>query len=146
MDAIAERVEQRPCELIYIPRENIADAWPMIEPYVPTIIERSRGRVSLETLTVKISEGKQHVWTVWDGTEVLALVGLEIGHAPTGLKIATVNFCSGKDSPRWLHLMDELMDRAREIGCQKMEMWARKGWEKKFPEFKLTHVLLEVDL
>lgn len=141
-----QRERTSACELVYIPREVFPDAWPALASLVPSIIERSGGRVSVETLVQEVAAGKQHVWTVWDGEEIRALVGAEVGFAPTGLKLCTINFAAGRDSHEWLHLLDEIEDWAREIGCQKMEMWARKGWARKLPAYRLTHVLLEKEL
>lgn len=134
------------CRLVYIPREVFPDAWPVIAPMVESVIARSGGRVSVETLVHEVAEGKQHVWTVWDGDEVRALVGAEIGFAPTGLKLCTINFASGRDSHEWIHLLSEVEAWAASIGCQKVEMWARKGWARKLPDYRMTHVLLERDL
>jgi len=147
MDAQVNPVEAgTDAELVYIPPEHFGRVWPMVEPHVPSIIERSRGRISLETMMQEIATRKLHVFVIWDGALIKALIGLSMGTAPTGLKIATVEFASGQDSHTWLHLMPQLEDHCRQVGCQKIEMWARKGWAKKFPEYKLTHVLMEKDL
>jgi hypothetical protein len=147
MDAIATQLErQKGCELVYIPPHIFPDAWPAIEPLVPTIIDRSGGRVSVMTLIQEVAAGTQHVWTVWDGNEVRALVGAEVGFAPTGLKLCTINFAAGRDSHEWIHLLSEVETWAVSIGCQKLEMWARKGWQRKLPDYRMTHILLEKDL
>lgn len=134
------------CELVYIPREAFMQAWPAIADHIPGIVDRSGGRVSARTLIKEVADGILHVWTVWDGQSVRAVVGAEVGHAPTGLKICTVNFAAGRDSHEWLHLLSEIEDWARQIGCNKVEMWARKGWARKLPAYRMTHVLLEKDL
>ena len=133
------------CTLVYIPRRSFPDAWPALAPLAQSVIDRSGGRISEGTLFQSVLEGSQHIWTVWDGNEIRALVGAEVGFAPTGLKICTVNFATGRDSHEWLHLLDEIETWAREIGCGKMEMWARKGWARKLPDYRMTHVLLEKD-
>jgi hypothetical protein len=147
MDAIATQPErQSGCELVYIPAHAFPSAWPAIEPLIPSIVERSAGRVSAMTLIRDVAEGRKHVWTVWDGNEVRALVGADVGFASTGLKICTINFAAGRDSHEWIHLLSEIEDWAVLIGCKKMEMWARKGWARKLPTYKMSHVLLEKDL
>lgn len=141
--AVSERSD---CQLVYLPRQAFGKTWPVIEPLVGSVIERSGGRVSIETLMNAVSDGSQHVWAVWDGHEIRALVGAEVGTVPTGLKICTINFATGRDSHEWLHLLDEIEEWARSIGCGKIEMWARKGWQRKLPDYRMTHVLLERDL
>jgi hypothetical protein len=135
-----------PATLNYVAPKDIADWWPLFSHLVPSILERSRGRLTLETFAESIAKGETHLFAVWDGREVLTIVGLDVSLAPSGLRVGTIRFASGKDSPRWLHLIDEMEDNAREVGCEVLEIIARKGWERKLPSYKLTHVFLEKDL
>jgi hypothetical protein len=138
----AEVMLQTP-ELIYIRPQDFAATWNVIAHLVPSILERSRGRVDLHSFVDAIMTEHTSLFIVWDGQEALSIVGLEIGFSPSGLKLGTIRFASGKDSPRWLHLLDEMEDKARQSGCQALEIIARKGWERKLPSYKLTHVFLE---
>lgn len=132
-----------PAQLVLIPTNMVERAWPAISHLVPSIIERSKGRTSIETLSADVAAGRLHVLAVWHGGEVIALVGLQINVAPTGLRLATIRFATGANSHLWLHLIGEVEDMARELGCDRLEMWARKGWARRLPAYEMTHVLLE---
>lgn len=129
--------------LNYVAPDSIRDWWPLFSHLVPSILERSRGRLTLETFVESIAKRETHLFAVWDGREVLTIVGLDVSIAPSGLKVGTIRFASGKDSPRWIHLIADMEANAREVGCEVLEIIARKGWERKLPEYKLTHVFLE---
>ncbi len=135
-----------PMQLIYIPAEHIAGLWDQILPFVPTIIERSGGRISLDTLADSLLRGDRQMWIVWDGANVKAVVGTDIGTLPTGLKVCTIQFATGDNSNAWIHLIHEIEDWAVKNGCTKLDMWARKGWQRKLPDYKMTHVMLEKDI
>ena len=132
--------------LLHIKPGDIADVWPYIEHFMPSIVERSRGRMTLETLIESLVSGRRHLWAVADDKTILAIIGVDVGTSPSGITIATIRFATGANSNSWVHLIEELEGHARAFGCQKMEMWARKGWERKLPDYKLSHVMLEKDL
>lgn len=147
MDAVAVQPEtQTDCELVYIPPHLFQQAYPAFKHLLPSVIERSGGRIDIPTLVDSVARNETHIFTVWDGNEVLALIGCDVGHVPTGLKICTIRFTAGHDSGRWLHLLDEIEDWARKIGCGRFEMLARKGWARKLRDYKMTHVVLEKEL
>lgn len=130
-------------EMVHIPAHLIERAWPAIEHLVPSIIERSRGRVSVETLADDVTSGRLIVLAAWHGGDVIALVGLQISIAATGLKLGTIRFATGANSHLWLHLIGEVEDMARRLGCERLEMWARKGWARRLQDYEMTHILLE---
>lgn len=142
----AHVLEPDTVELLHVPANQLRDVWPSIAHLVPSIVERSRGRLTMENFVEAIASGNQHLWIVDDGQRVLAIVGVEVGLAPSGLKIGKISYAAGEHSARWIHLIGQIEDMARAHGCAKLEIMARKGWERKLPNYKMTHVVLERDL
>lgn len=133
-------------QLIYIPSQDIGRVWPKVEHLIPSIVERSYGRETPATVFERFATGKGQMWVVFDGQEIHAIVGTDLGDAPTGMKIASIAFATGEQSHKWLHLIDVVEEWAVKNGCQKMELLARKGWARKLPDYRMTHVFLEKDL
>jgi hypothetical protein len=131
---------------VFVPNNQIAGVWSQVEPFVGSIIERAGGRLTLESLVDELTRSALQLWLVWDGEKVLAVVGTEVGIASSGMKVCTVRFATGDHSQVWLHLLDEIEAWAAQSGCTKMEMWARKGWQRRLPDYRMTHVMLEKDL
>ncbi len=129
--------------LVHIPADRVPDVWNVVSPFLPQLLERSSGRDTVESLFSQMVSGAITLWCVLDGENVVAIVGADVGFAPSGLKVATILFCSGAGSHKWLFLLDEIEDWARANDCQVLEMRARKGWAKKLPDFKITTVNFE---
>lgn len=119
--------------------------WPRILPDVEAVIARNADRWSVQTIAEKLITGEWQTWIVWNGT-IQAIVATELFHEPTGLKAARAVFVSGRDMKTWTHLISDLEDWARDQGCARFDMIIAKGLARQFPEYRLTHVLLEKDL
>lgn len=135
------------CEPILrqIPRNCMEWAWPQIEGFVASVAKRSEGRLRMRDIVECILSGKWQLWVVYDGT-FKAAVATEIMTEASGMKVARIVFTTGRDAEQWKHLIKDIEDWARHQDCTKLEMMARKGWAKHLPDYKLSHVLLEVDL
>ena len=97
----------------------------------------------------RFATGAWHLWIVWEGGEagsVRAVIGTELYRDVSGMKCCTIRFATGHGASRWTHLLGRIEDWARQEGCVKLDMIARKGWAKHLPEYALTHVFLEKDL
>lgn len=140
------RPAERPVTLEHIPPDHLGGVWPLIKDMVPSIVERSKGRHTLQTLIDAVRAGKIEIDLAWDGEAVLGIMGTQIGYAPSGIVVATIRFAVGRDSHRWLHLMEQHEDVLRARGVTKVEIIARKGWAQKLPSYQMTHVFLEKDL
>ena len=56
-----------------------------------------------------------------------------------------VTHCAGKGFRDWLHHFEAIKDWGRAMGCKRIEVTCRPGWEK-FLGMKRTHVVLEGQL
>ena len=62
------------------------------------------------------------------------------------MKLCTIKFWTGENSLEWLHLMEDLEAWAKHEGCTRIIGVMRKGWAKRLPDYRMTHVYLEKDL
>lgn len=126
--------------------DNFSNLWPLFKDLLIDACTRSNGRFDPNSAIEKMAQGHWQFWVGLHADGIVALGVTELLTYPTGLKVGNVVIATGDNSSRWVHFMDELKDWARGEECHKMQTLARKGWAKKLPEFKMTHVLLEVDL
>jgi hypothetical protein len=124
----------------------LRDVWPVIEPLMIQVVDGSHDTYTMPTLLEDVMAGQVRLWAVVQERGVRALVGTEIVQSRSGLVSCVIRFCVGKRLNDWIHLIDEIEEYARAAGCDRLETWARKGWAKHLPDFKLTHILLEKDL
>lgn len=135
-------------KLYAIAPSDIEGLWPFVEPKIADIPERSRHRYSLAGIKTDFKNRQAQLWAVWDpgAKEVVACAGTMVRVYPTGKKIGSIFFVSGKNRNDWAHFVKRLEEWAWEEGCREMEVFARPGWEKTLKEYRRTHVLLEKTL
>lgn len=114
----------------------------MVQPFLESIAERSDGRYSVPGMLDRISRQDWQLWMVWDGTP-RAVVLTELYRDISGLMCCMVRACTGHGAKDWTPLLSQIEDWARENGCQRMDMLARKGWARHLPDYKMSHVFLE---
>lgn len=59
-----------------------------------------------------------------------------------GTITANIELLGGDNMKAWLALKDEYEKLAKEHGVFDVRMWARKGWSRELPDYKLTHYIL----
>ncbi len=133
-----DAVSETDFQLVYIPTENVAGIWDQVAAFMPMVVERSRGRHTLQSLLTDALSGATQLWCVWDGQSIKAVVGTSLGETPSGMKLATVDYLSGLQLARWVHLLDEIEEWARNNGCELIEMSARKGFAKHLPDYQVV--------
>ena len=117
----------------------------MILPLMESVAERSKGKFSVPGILEAIACQRWQLWIVWDGS-VRAIVATELYRSPSNMKCCTIHFATGREAAGWTHHLDEIEVWAREEGCARIELIARKGWAKHLPAYKMSHVFLEKDL
>ena len=133
--------------LIAIEPDDLGNVWSIIEPLILKTVDGMNGRHTLQSLLAEVMEHDLALWAVVNQQNGLqALVGTQLAISSSGLKSLVIRFTVGKGIHDWVYLLDQLEDYARSAGCHRVETWARKGWAKHMPEYKLTHILLEKDL
>lgn len=135
--------ERQPYQLAQVGLDEIRAIYGHVSPLLETVYERSNDELNEGALASEIANGNIQFWVVTDGERVAAVIGTSLDTVATGKKKATIRFCSGHHSEKWLHLLDEIEAWAAFEGCSSIRMIARKGWAKKLPEYRLTHVLME---
>lgn len=142
--AIAETMHEP--RLVQIPGDAARRVAPLIRDRLASICERSGGSVTPESLLAQVESGRWQLWVIDDGRAVAAVLITELMIQPSGRKTCAVVALTGSDSLSWLHLLDDLDAWARSEGCTHMQAMARRGWARRMPQWKMTHVMLERSL
>lgn len=132
-------------DLVLIPEHHVARLAPQILPMLTSIAERSRGSLSVEGMFAAFITGKWQLWVITEG-KIKAIMASELHIQVSGRKAASIHFLTGEDSNSWLHLFDKFEEWARVQGCGVIDILARKGWARRLPQMRMSHVFLEKDL
>ncbi len=135
-------------DVINIPAINVEQIWFMIEPLVEDGILEENERYTVEEIKNLAIKDRWQTWVAWDVEKkiVKVVAFTELYTELSGLRVASIRFLSGRERSEWLDLLPILEERMAGADVQMMEVWARRGWLRELPEYKMTHVLLEKDL
>lgn len=129
-----------------LPPDVIPRLWPVVSWRLEkgSVTGRASGRWSEESIYKNFATQKWQLWCAMEGKECLAIVATELNVHPTGMKSALIVMATGDARDKWERIgMEKIEQWAREEGCSLLEMWARPGWHKVFPEWRMTHIMLE---
>lgn len=120
----------------------------MIEQRVSQACLRSNGRHTPEYILQCLLDRDMQLWVFWkpESQEIKGICITEILTFRTGLKAVSGVICTGRDRAEWAGHRVTIEEWGRAQGCAAIHIWARRGWEKDLPDYKLTHVILEKQL
>jgi hypothetical protein len=138
-------------KLLQIPPDaSIVDkVWPAVIPFLSKAVEYSRGTHSVERSRERIKENSAQLWVIIEDTKphtVVAAGLTSITEYPNGKKALMLELLGGKDMKAWFDLKSDIEAWAAKNGCTLSFAWARKGWAKHLPDYKLSHYLLAKEI
>ena len=117
-------------EVSIVPAEYVNTCWEKIELFVNDAVEATEGRNTVEDLYQMANNAENTLWIAYDESEFKGFVLTSINTYPHR-KILAMNFCGGKEFSSWkTPIIDTLKRFAKELGCDSIEAYGRKGWEK----------------
>lgn len=141
--------------LVQIPPEAIPKLWPLAAPMLARAIDYTGGASSLDSELAALCAEKKQLWMVVDpegaaggpkGAQGVAAGVTSLQINADGSKTANIELFGGDNMKAWFSLKDHFEDWARGEGCRDVRLWARKGWARHLPDFKLTHYILRKTL
>jgi len=131
-------------KLVGITQDNFPTYWPAIKPLLTEACERSRGQFTADQAVQQLVNG---IWWFWVGVDetntVKAFAVTEILEFSAGALVGNILITTGTSRKDWKHLIGDLETWAKDQGCERLQTWARKGWVRELPDYKISHVLLE---
>lgn len=128
---------------IPVPPEDLDGWFARVLPFLKELA--SDGAWNVDDFMQQLRRKERQLWVAYDG-EVKAVMLTAIG--TDHHKTCRITHCTGKHLQEWLDLLPVVAGWAKEMGCERLEPVARRGWErvlKKFG-FRATHVVLELRL
>ena len=135
-------------EVSLVPTEYVNTCWGKIESFVNDAVEATEGRNTAEDLYQMASNADNTLWIAYDESEFKGFVLTSINTYPYR-KILAMNFCGGKEFNSWkTPIIDTLKRFAKDVGCDSIEAYGRKGWEKILKEegYKSKFVTFELPI
>ena len=135
-------------ELICVDPAWVHEVWPLAEPLLRRAIERT-GLSAFCDIEREILCGNALLWlaVVGDGSNiaVLAAASTRLQRTDVG-KVCVITVCGGNDMPRWLGLVAQIEEFARNESCDFVRIYGRKGWLRALDGYEQRHVILDKEL
>lgn len=142
--------------LIQIPPDAVINGesplqtmWPMIAPLLERAIDHSDDTETLaETYAALIAKQKQLWVVVGDDKKVTGAAVTMLQTFKTGLVMASITLLGGESGnlKDILGFRGELETWAKTEGCNRVRFYARKGWAKYLPDYRLAKYVLSKNI
>ena len=133
-------------ELIVFKPNEVAGVWILVKDLIQKACDRAGAFADAEDIKSWLEKGTMQLWVAFDNNDkkIKCVTVTEIRQYPK-YKVCDCKITTGTDYKSWVDFMDNVVNWARSLGCKKMEIFTRPGWEKvlKRKGFEKTHVQLE---
>lgn len=130
-----------------IPKDMLAEFWPVILKHVETGCAYSGGRFTPDAILAAGTTGEMQVFLAVRGDTEIVGVGVTcLSHYPTGLKVCDVLIVGGATAGLWADMQHPLTRWAKGEGCERIQMVGRKGWGKALPDWKVVATMYEREI
>lgn len=123
--------------------------WPMIEPLLQKAVDHSDGKTTLKETAADLMAKRKQLWVVVNEEKriVSAAVSM-LQKFESGLTLATIVLLGGESGNLndILELRSDFESWAKTEGCNRVDMFSRKGWPKKLPDYRLVAYVMSKDL
>ncbi len=127
-----------------VQRDELASVWPTVEPILREGMTKG-SRLTTADVLPAIKAGDQQLWVGWDSDGVALVAITEIYTTSTDRAVSVIMVAGrGLDDCR-THLK-AIENWGRSLGCSRIEMLGRRGWEKVLPDYTASRVLLIKEL
>ena len=126
--------------------KEVDKVWIFVKDYIQNALDRSGGYADHEHIKDQIKKNLMQLWVVWSEKDkkVYAVGVTELKQYP---KYKTINFriLTGEKKDEWVKFLEPIELWAKQEGVDKMEFYARPGWERflKNKGYVKTHVQLD---
>jgi hypothetical protein len=136
-----------PAELRLVLRRP-EDVWALDEQQLGWLALSLRGdtRFTIWDMLRDIAAERAQLWAIEDdaGEATALLVTRLVQYARCSS--LEIHLCGGRSIERWLGMLPELEQHARNLGCRFVELCGRRGWERILPEYAFRGVALAKEL
>ena len=132
--------------VIRVQPADVGKHWKLVLGFLHAAIAWTGGRYVPANVREDLELGRSQLFAVIEDSQLYAAAVTQILIYPGGESLGVL-YLGGVDSDRWGDLLtDALVEFAQERNCQRLELFGRKGWERRLPNWKLIGVWLEKEV
>lgn len=119
---------------------------PAVAPLLKRACDHSGGRFAPEHIMHGLQEGFFQLWGVARDRDLLCVCVTMLHTYPTGLKTVEIILLGGDQKEALYPFLKTLATFGADNGCERVEFFGRRGFERDLPEARATARLYEVDI
>lgn len=131
--------------LAAVPPNMVGGMWPSVAARIAAAYA-AVDNIAPVDLADRLAEGKAVLWIAVDAADVIRAVLITEFPTTHRGKSCYLTAASGESVEDWAHFKSTVEDYARQKGCARVVLDGRRGWQKFFPDYRLTVVTLEKEL
>lgn len=119
---------------------NVAAHWVKVAPWIAQAIAEwdVKGPQELDFIFEASSRGAMHIWIGQKDNEIQVVFVTE-AIISGGEPVLVVRWLTGMQVDEWVEDIAAVESWARSEGFRRLEVWGRKGWEKKLRKHGFAH-------
>lgn len=133
-----------PAELICVDPQLVHEIWPHVRHLLRAACRRT-GLNAFSDLEADILFGRSLLWVTWDGKAIEAAAATILIRSEVGMT-CIITACGGSRMTRWLPLIAQIENYARNEGCARVRIYGRRGWLRVLDGYAQKHVIMDKDL
>jgi len=132
--------------LVKLEIDQVDRVWDACAPILKKALDRCEGYHDIDDIYHRIKDGHEDLWVMFDD-EIKLAATTRIVHYPKK-SVLEIPLLAIKDSGSLYDfrlMLDQVEGWAKEQGSEATVFFARRGWMKIFPEYKIKHTLMMKD-
>lgn len=131
--------------LVTVQPEDIGRHWSVVGPLLAKALEYS-DEITLGQVRERLDRGEYQLWTAQREGRIEGAWCTRLAEYPA-FRVCEIVLCGGGDIDRWLDItVWPIAEWAKSVGCKKIRILGRKGWQRMLPEFREVYRVIEREI
>lgn len=131
-------------ELVCVDPQRIREIWLHVSPLLRAACRRT-GLNAFSDIEADVLAGRSLLWVAWDGHAVEAAAATVLINSEIG-KVCVITVCGGSGMKRWLPLIGQIENYAKNEGCTRVRIYGRKGWLRVLDDYEQKHIIMDKEV
>jgi hypothetical protein len=127
--------------------KDLSQIWEPVAELLGPACDTSFGQETIHTLRKSLMQGKDGLFVVLDGEEIIGAVTYTVVDYDTGLRLLDINFAGGVAMDTQMPAVIEMFQLLkRQLMCDRVRIVGRKGWVRYMKQFGFTDTHYSVEM
>lgn len=131
-------------EAVCVDPQQVHEIWPHVRPSLEAACCRT-GLNAFSDIEADVLAGRSLLWVAWDGHAIEAVAATVLINSEIG-KVCVITVCGGRGMKRWLPLIGQIENYARNEGSARVRIYGRRGWLRVLDGYEQKYVIMDKEV